>query len=91
MTASALARFGTRPIVKGIGALFTAEVIESGSGSYVTMVDAKMLNFMTSIGVANLGHCHPAVTKAAQSQVAKLVHGQINIALPKLQSIVYNH
>ena len=36
-----------------------------------------------SIGVTNLGHCHPAVTKAAQAQVGKLVHGQINIAFQK--------
>lgn len=30
-----------------------------------------------------MGHCHPAITKAAQSQVGKLVHGQINIAFQK--------
>lgn len=42
-----------------------------------------MLDFTCGIGVANLGHCHPAVTKAAQSQIGKLVHGQINIAFQK--------
>lgn len=42
-----------------------------------------MLDFTCGIGVANLGHCHPAVTKAAQSQLGKLVHGQINIAFQK--------
>ncbi|KAL8733739.1 MAG: hypothetical protein Q9166_001932 [cf. Caloplaca sp. 2 TL-2023] len=83
MSASALAQFGTRHIARGIGRLST-EVIESGSGSYVTMVGGrKMLDFTTGIGVANLGHCHPAVTKAVQSQVGKLVHGQINIAFQK--------
>lgn len=41
------------------------------------------LDFTCGIGVANLGHCHPAVTKAAQSQIGKLVHGQINIAFQK--------
>ncbi|KAI4231293.1 MAG: hypothetical protein L6R40_007778 [Gallowayella cf. fulva] len=83
MSASALAQFGARHIAKGIGRLST-EVIESGSGSYVTMVGGRtMLDFTTGIGVANLGHCHPAVTKAVQSQAAKLVHGQINIAFQK--------
>ncbi|KAL8786100.1 MAG: hypothetical protein Q9213_002963 [Squamulea squamosa] len=83
MTASALAQFGVKHVAKGIGRL-TTEVIESGSGSYVTMVGGrKMLDYTTGIGVANLGHCHPAVTKAAQLQAGKLVHGQINIAFQK--------
>ncbi|CAO1596998.1 MAG: hypothetical protein LQ349_007128 [Xanthoria aureola] len=83
MTAAALSQFGTKHVAKGIGRL-TTQVIESGSGSYITMVGGrKMLDFTTGIGVANLGHCHPAVTKAAQSQVGKLVHGQVNIAFQK--------
>ncbi len=40
MSASALAQFGTKHIAKGIGRLAT-EVIESGSGSYVTMVGGR--------------------------------------------------
>lgn len=47
------------------------------------MSGRKFLDFTTGIGVANLGHCHPAVTKAAQAQVGKIVHGQINIAFQK--------
>lgn len=43
----------------------------------------KYLDFTCSIGVANLGHCHPKVTKAAQEQAGKLVHRQINIAFQK--------
>ena len=43
----------------------------------------KYLDFTCGIGVANLGHCHPAVTKAAQAQVGNLVHGQVNIAFQK--------
>jgi 4-aminobutyrate aminotransferase len=59
-------------------------VIESGSGSYVSMMGGcKYLDFTCGIGVANLGHCHPGVTKAAQEQAGKLVHGQINIAFQK--------
>ncbi len=40
MSASALVQFGTKHIAKGIGRLAT-EVIESGSGSYVTMVGGR--------------------------------------------------
>lgn len=74
--ASRLAQFGTKHVAKGIGRM-TTEVIESGAGSYVTMVGGKRyLDFTVGIGVANLGHCHPGVTKAIQSQVGTLVHGQ---------------
>lgn len=83
MAASTLAQFGTKHVAKGIGRL-ASEVIESGSGSYVTMVGGRrFLDFTCGIGVTNLGHCHPAVTKAAQLQIGKLVHGQINIAFQK--------
>lgn len=33
--------------------------------------------------MTNLGHCHPAVTKAAVEQVQTLVHGQVNLAYNK--------
>jgi len=83
MSVSKLAQFGIKHIARGVGRLAT-EVIESGSGSYVTMMGGrKMLDFTSGIGVTNLGHCHPAVTKAAQEQAGKLVHGQINIAFQK--------
>jgi 4-aminobutyrate aminotransferase len=43
----------------------------------VTMTSGrKMLDFTCGIGVANLGHCHPAVTKAAQAQAGRMVHAQ---------------
>lgn len=83
MSLTKLAQFGVKHVAKGIGRLST-EVLESGSGSYVTTVEGrKMLDFTSGIGVTNLGHCHPAVTKAAQAQVGKLVHGQVNIAFQK--------
>ncbi|KAL2059756.1 hypothetical protein VTL71DRAFT_10140 [Oculimacula yallundae] len=83
MSLSKLAQFGTRHIAKGIGRLST-EVLESGSGSYVTTTSGRrMLDFTSGIGVTNLGHCHPGVTAAAQAQVGKLVHGQVNIAFQK--------
>lgn len=82
-TAQKLVQFGTKHVAKGIGRL-TPEVIESGAGSYVKMVGGrKYLDFTCGIGVTNLGHCHPAVTKAAQDQVGTLVHGQVNIAFQK--------
>lgn len=83
MSVSKLAQFGTKHIAKGIGRL-SQDVLESGAGSYVTTTEGrKMLDFTSGIGVTNLGHCHPAVTKAAQAQVGKLVHGQVNIAFQK--------
>ena len=81
--AAKLSQFGVKHVARGIGRLST-EVLDSGSGSYVTTVSGrKLLDFTSGIGVTNLGHCHPAVTKAAQAQVGKLVHGQVNIAFQK--------
>ena len=42
MSAAALAQFGTKHVAKGIGRLST-EVIESGSGSYVTMIGGRRM------------------------------------------------
>jgi 4-aminobutyrate aminotransferase len=69
MSLSKLAQFGVKHVARGVGRLST-EVLESGSGT-------------SGIGVTNLGHCHPAVTKAAQAQVGRLVHGQVNVAFQK--------
>ena len=82
-TLSALSKFGTKHVAKGIGRL-TPEVLASGSGSHVTTTTGRrMLDFTSGIGVTNLGHCHPGVTSAAQAQVGTLVHGQVNIAFQK--------
>ncbi|KPI35129.1 5-aminovalerate aminotransferase DavT [Cyphellophora attinorum] len=83
MAAAKLSEFGVNHVAKGIGRL-SKEVIESGAGSYVKMMSGKrFLDFTSGIGVTNLGHCHPAVTKAAQAQVGTIVHGQVNIAFQK--------
>lgn len=37
------------------------------------MLDDSVLYSTSGIGVANLGHCHPAVTKAAQKQCGEIV------------------
>jgi 4-aminobutyrate aminotransferase len=40
----------------------------------------KYLDFTAGLGVCNLGHCHPRVTKAVCEQAATLTHLQVNIA-----------
>ncbi|KAK4049261.1 hypothetical protein OIV83_004197 [Microbotryomycetes sp. JL201] len=80
---SSLAAFGTQRVAKGVGR-FTDLVLAQGSGSYVsTDANRTLLDFTCGIGVTNLGHCHPKVTKAAQDQCATLVHGQVNIGFNK--------
>ena len=34
----------------------------------------EYLDFLSGIAVCNLGHCHPAVVRAAQAQMKKLIH-----------------
>jgi acetylornithine/N-succinyldiaminopimelate aminotransferase len=49
-------------------------VIERGEGARVWDVDGKeYLDFTAGWAVVNLGHAHPAVTKAIQDQAAKLM------------------
>lgn len=67
-------------IARGVGRMCT-ETMVSGKGSWVTMASGKKcLDFTTGIGVVNTGHCHPRVVSAAQDQMGKLIHGQVNIA-----------
>ena len=48
-----------------------------GEGVYLFDTDGRRhLDFTAGIGVTSTGHCHPAVVKAAQDQVATLIHGQ---------------
>jgi 4-aminobutyrate aminotransferase len=57
-------------------------VVESGEGAFVSDARGRRyLDFTSGIGVTNTGHCHPRVVAAAQAQVAKLIHGQINVVL----------
>lgn len=49
--------------------------ISKGQGAYVWDADGKQyLDFVSGLAVCNLGHCHPAITKAIQEQAAKLLH-----------------
>lgn len=53
-------------------------VAERGEGSYLYDVNGdKYLDFGTGIAVNALGHCHPAVVKAVQEQVATLIHTSV--------------
>ncbi|GAA5874910.1 hypothetical protein JCM16303_004940 [Sporobolomyces ruberrimus] len=80
---ASLAQFGAKHIARGVGR-YTEMVMTSGKGSYVqTECGKNLLDFTCGIGVTNIGHCHPKVTKAAQDQVGTLVHGQVNIAFNK--------
>ncbi|MGC8839070.1 MAG: aspartate aminotransferase family protein [Anaerolineae bacterium] len=45
-----------------------------GEGAYVWDADGRRyIDCMAGHGVANVGHCHPAVTRAIQEQAARLV------------------
>ncbi|KDQ57466.1 hypothetical protein JAAARDRAFT_35178 [Jaapia argillacea MUCL 33604] len=80
MATSSLSEFGQKYVNKGLGRL-TEAVITKGQGSYIDLDDGRhMLDFTSGIGVTNLGHCHPKVSKAAADQCMNLVHGQCSIA-----------
>ncbi|KND03499.1 4-aminobutyrate transaminase [Spizellomyces punctatus DAOM BR117] len=78
-SAADLAAIGRRRLGKGVSRI-TELVWERGQGSWLYSTDGqKFLDFTCGIGVTNLGHCHPAVTKAAQKQCGQLVHAQCNL------------
>ena len=53
--------------------------ISHGEGCYIYDTDGKRyLDFTSGIGVTNTGHCHPKVVAAAQAQVGKIIHAQVN-------------
>jgi len=79
-SAESLLNIGANHVTKGVGRL-TEAIMTKGEGSYLTLHDGRrMLDFTCGIGVTNLGHCHPKVSKAAADQCMNLVHGQIGIA-----------
>ena len=63
-----------------VWARYTEIVAERGEGAYLYGRDGRRyLDFTCGIGVTNTGHCHPRVVAAAQQQLGRLIHGQINI------------
>ncbi|KAG2108826.1 pyridoxal phosphate-dependent transferase [Suillus cothurnatus] len=79
-SSDSLVAFGQQHVTRGLGRL-TEAVMTKGEGSYVTFEDGrKMLNFSCGIGVTNLGHCHPKVSKAAADRCVNIVHAQCSIS-----------
>ena len=59
---------------------YTDILVARAEGAYLHASDGRRyLDFTSGIGVTNTGHCHPKVVAAAQEQVGKLIHGQVNI------------
>ena len=59
---------------------YTDILVDRAEGAYIYASDGRRyLDFTSGIGVTNTGHCHPEVVAAAQEQVGKLIHGQVNI------------
>lgn len=79
-TVDKLQEFGERHVTSGLGRITTG-IMSKGQGSYVQFQDGRnMLDFTCGIGVTNLGHCHPKVSKAAAEQCMNLNHAQCSIA-----------
>lgn len=59
-------------------------VVESAKGSWITTTEGKkILDFTSGIAVTSTGHCHPKVVAAAQEQLTKIIHAQMNCVLSK--------
>ncbi|KAJ3871927.1 acetylornithine aminotransferase [Lentinula edodes] len=72
--------FGKEHVTKGL-ARISDGIMVKGKGSYVEYLDGKkMLDFTCGIGVTNLGHSHPKVSRAAADQCMNIVHAQCSIA-----------
>lgn len=51
-------------------------------GSYVVSTTGRRyLDFTSGIAVANIGHCHPKVIKAAKDQMEKMIHGAVGVTV----------
>lgn len=68
---------GKEHLARGIGRM-SEMIMTKGKGSWIwNSENKKFLDFTSGIAVTNLGHCHPAVTKAVQEQTALLTHAQV--------------
>mmetsp|Transcript_22012 Transcript_22012/g.43259 ORF Transcript_22012/g.43259 Transcript_22012/m.43259 type:complete len:414 (+) Transcript_22012:168-1409(+) len=67
-------------INRGVGRLSDLVVVK-GKGCWVeTNEGRKILDMASGIGVVSTGHSHPKVVKAAQEQISRIVHAQVNIS-----------
>jgi acetylornithine/N-succinyldiaminopimelate aminotransferase len=49
--------------------------VDSGEGCILRDADGvEYLDFLSGIGVCNVGHCHPRVVEAVRAQVGRLIH-----------------
>lgn len=56
--------------------------IQSARGVYVTTPEGeRYLDFTSGIAVANVGHNHPKVVRAAQDQVARVIHSAVGLTV----------
>ncbi|MDI6690119.1 MAG: acetylornithine transaminase [Actinomycetota bacterium] len=62
-------------------------VFSRGRGSRLWDVEGKeYLDFLGGLGVANIGHCHPAVVKVVQEQMENLVHvSNLYYTIPQIE------
>ena len=59
-------------------------LVDYAEGAYIFSADGqRYLDFTCGFGVTNTGHCHPEIVSAAQTQAAKLIHGQASIVYHK--------
>ncbi|MDQ6856655.1 MAG: aspartate aminotransferase family protein [Candidatus Dormibacteraeota bacterium] len=64
---------------------YTDLVVDHAMGAHLHTVDGRdVLDFGCGIGVTNLGHLHPAVTRAVHEQVDKLWHTSVTTLHPKM-------
>ena len=71
---------GPRQHLSPVWSHYTDVLAERAKGVYIYAANGRRyLDFTSGIGVTNTGHCHPKVVAAAQEQVGKLIHGQVNI------------
>ncbi len=67
-------------LIHGVKHLVPDLIVKSSKGIKVnTECGRQFWDLTCGIGVTNLGHCHPGVTKAVQNAVTEVVHAQQNI------------
>jgi len=70
----------SRELISPVWTHLSDVVVERSEGVYVYTCDGRRyLDFTSGIGVTNTGHCHPKVVAAAQAQIGKVIHAQINV------------
>jgi 4-aminobutyrate aminotransferase/(S)-3-amino-2-methylpropionate transaminase len=66
-------------IPKGISYSFPVFAKEAKGALIVDVDGNQFIDFAAGIGVANVGHCHDRIVKAAKEQLDKYIHTSINV------------